>query len=624
MHKKSQATIFMVLGLGIIVLGAIFLYYQRISITEGEITDAGVAPIQSFVGNCIEKEAIEAITILGINGGYIDFPLRVKSNPRSYLQTGPASNVKNPYWWFDGKSAIPTEEFIIRQLENNIKEDLKTCINGFESFEPEFKVRELGEMEIKVALNENDVVVDAIFPIDVLKRENKTRVRFEKFSRTIPIRLKKAYEFAKQIMEAENRDNFLEKKTIDLIVLDPDIPTTDIEATCEEKIWVFKDIEEKLKELLRFNLAYLRVLGSNYAENIFVSNPFGENTYKNSYYQFHYVWETADKKFSDFNAAFIFNKNFPFRMEARPRDGNILRSMPQRGFDLLNFLCLHIWHFTYDVVYPVQVRIRDENPDYRPFSFTFAFEVSIDHNKPNRKKFATEIFNEIERPSTEEFCSDLSNEITIYTVSNTTNGLVDITDVDLTLTCGPYTCDLGKSDWLSLGATSGVSKKTPYCVAAILRGKKDGFLDGQTIIQTDRGRAYTLYMKPFKEFNDYEVVKHPYDNPSSQSALKEGERASIQIEATQGSHETFGIYPSETNFPIRLLAEETEYDITIFLSDDDKLLGGYQQKWTVNPQKGEKIIFHVLDHGKASDDERALFIAGLESYSESIPRPEIK
>ncbi len=626
-NNKAQVTIFFIIALSILISGAIYFYYQKIILKEIEIIHPELAPIQNFVENCIDQTATQALIILGLNGGYIDFPLSIETNPRSYLQSGPISQIKNPYWWHDGISTIPTEEFMVQQLEDYINSNLGTCISNFEAFTTQFEVEELGPINSQVILTEDSVAVDVNYPLDVFKKENRTRISFEKFTKTVPIRLKRAYEFAKKIMEAENRDSFLERKTIDLIVLDSEIPTTDIEATCEKRIWNLNDVENKLKQLLRINLPYIRILGSSYAGNTFVSNPFGEDTYQDSYFQNHYIWEVADEKFPDFNTAFTFNENWPLQLQARPRDGNLLKSNTQKGFDLLNFFCLHIWHFTYDVLYPVKVAVTDTNNAYRSYTFSFAFKVSIDHNQPNRQKLATTIFETVERPESEEFCNDVTNEIIIYTVSNTTEAQIDITDVDLTLTCGAYTCNLGKTDWLSFGAAAGLTKETPYCVIAVLRGKKEGFLNGQTFIQTDRPRTYTLYMKPIKEFNNYQIVKHPLGNPSVQSSLAENEKVSIQIKAIDRNFETFGVYPTEGSFPITLLKEETTYDVTIYLTDNNKILGGYQQEWTVNPddlQNANEIIFHILEQGAVSDDERALFIAGLESYSQQIPKPELK
>jgi len=627
MAKKAQVSIFLIMALAIVILGAIYLYFQRITIEEGEIVQPETAPIKSFIEGCIEQTSTEALTILGLNGGYINFPLDIEANPRSYLQLGPVNEIKNPYWWHDGISAIPTEEFMVSEIENYVNNQLKACINNFEAFSTEYEIRELGKANTVVALTENNVIVDVNYPVDVLKNENRTRARFEKFSTTIPIRLKKAHNFAKSIMEAENRDNFLEKKTIDLIALDHDIPTTDIEATCEKREWKFDDVQKKLKQLLRVNLPYIRVLGSNYAQNIFVPNPFGEDTYQDSYFQSHYLWQVSDEKFPDFNAAFSFSENWPFEMQARPRDGNLLKSNVEKGLDLLNFFCLHIWHFTYDVVYPVKVTIIEANENFKPYSFSFAFKVAVDHNQPNRQNFATTVFENVERPSSEEFCNEVANEVTIYTVSNTSNEQLDITNVNLTLTCGPYACNLGKTEWLSFGAASGLIKEVPYCVNAILRGKKEGFLDAQMFIQADTPRAYTLNMKPVKEFGNYKVVKHQLSNPSVQSELAKNEKASIHIKSASSSFEAFGAYPTESSFPIRLPAEDSLYDVTVYLTDNDNILGGYKQKWAVNANElksASQITFHVMDQGIVSDDESALFIAGLESYSKQISAPELK
>ena len=627
MPKKSQVSIFFLIALVIMISGGIYFYFQRITIEEAEAIRPELAPIQAFIGSCIDQTATEASIILGLNGGYIDFPLSIEANPRSYLRSGPLEEIKNPYWWHDGISGIPSEEFMVQQLEDYINNHLGACLNNFEAFSSQFQVEELGPINTKVTLADSDVAVDVDFPIDVLKKENTTRIRFEKFSETVPIRLKKAYEFAKKIMEAENRDNFLEKKTMDLIVLDREIPTTDVEATCQQRIWNLNDVSSKLKQLLRANLPYIRILGSSYADNVFVPNPFGEDTYKDSYFQSHYVWEVSDEKFPDFNTAFTFNENWPFNLQARPRDGNLLKSNSQKGFDVLSFFCLHIWHFTYDVSYPVRVTVTDADQGSRPYAFSFAFKVNIDHNQPNRQNLGTTIFETVERPESEEFCNDVSNEIVIYTIRNTTEGQTDLADVDMTLTCGPYTCDLGKTDWLSFGAASGMIKQMPYCVNAILRGKKQGFLDAQAFIQTDRPRAYTLHMKPVKEFSNYKVVKHQLANPSLQSPLSENEKASIQIIKIGGSFETFGVYPTEEAFPINLLEDEATYDLTIYLTDNEKILGGYKQKWAVNPEElrdANEIVFHVLEQGIVLDDERALFLAGLESYSQQIPKPELK
>ena len=205
--KRGQVSVFFIIALMVIMLGALYFYYQRIAVEGAEIMQPEIAPIQNFVEGCIDQTAMKGLARLGFNGGYIGFPSSVSSDPRSYLASGVAE-IKNPYWWYDGVNAVPTEEFIILQLEEYFDAELGRCINNFEAFSTQFAVEEVGDINSEVVLTENNVVVNVNYPINVLRMENRTRTRLDRFSKTIPIRLKKAYQLAKRIMEAENRDNF--------------------------------------------------------------------------------------------------------------------------------------------------------------------------------------------------------------------------------------------------------------------------------------------------------------------------------------------------------------------------------------------------------------------------------
>lgn len=625
MKKQSQVSIFFILALIIVALGAIYLHYTRIDLGKHTAGRSEVPEVTKFIENCIAKVSETSILILGINGGYIDFPLSIETNPRSYLQSGVSSKIKNPYWWYDGLTSIPSEEFIAKQLEQNINRELPSCLDNFNPFKSEFQIKELGSVNSKITLTDKSTIIDVNYPLEINKNKNNTKITIEQYSVTMPIRLLLSYQIAKEVLEAENRDSFIEKKTIDLMVIDKEIPTTDIDASCNQKTWNFEYVKNKIKRLLSVNLPYIRILGSNYQENFFVPNPFGEDIYKDSYYQNHYIWEISDKKHPDFKFSFSYDENWPFEIDARPRDGNRLKSNSQKGLDLLSSICLHIWHFTYDIRHPVKVAITDTNEKFKPYTFSFAFKTSIDHNQPYRENFVNSIFQISENPPNEEFCNDLSHDIIIYTISNTSAFQADITGVNLTLTCGPYTCNLGKTDWLGYGAAAGINKQVPYCVNAILLGKKENYLDSQMFIQTDKSGSHTLYLKPVKKIQNYEVVKHSFENPSEKIPLSQDEKVSIQIKSLDASFETFGTYPSNANEGITLLDDSGTYLVNLYLTDNNDILGGYQGNWTIsasNLANANKITFHVVEK-KGSEDERALFITSLEQNSKNIPTPEI-
>jgi hypothetical protein len=624
LKKRGQATIFMVIAIIILLLGAFFFFSQDALFEKAEIVDPEIVPIKNFVDACVNSITTKGLKILGLNGGYITFPEQIENDPRTYLQLGPISNVKNPYWSHDGIERIPSQEFMIKQLEDYTIANLDTCLEDFAAFNNKFDIRKKGDLKVKITLNENDVKVDVDYPLELTTRSNQTTLKLEKFKQTIPIRLKKIYETAKDIMEAENRDLFLEFRTIDLITLDKDIPTTDIEVSCQQKTWSIEKVENKLKKLLSVNLPYINIIDSDFNDEVFVPNPFGEDTYKDSYFNTHYTWKVADKNYENLKISFTYDPSWPTQFHARPSQNGLLRSNAQQGQDILKFFCLHIWHFTYDMVYPVKVSIVDNANNALPYHFTFPFKVSIDHNQPNRDSFAATILEQEDLGQEEDFCDDLVNEISIYTLANNTDE-IDVAHVDLTYTCGIYTCDIGETEWLSFGAAAGLTKKFPYCVNGILRGKKQGYQDSQMFIQTSIPGTHFLYLNPIKEFISYEVIKHDFDDPTFETSLTENEKAAITISSTKSDFETFGIYPTEGDFPITLLNDNHEYDLTIYLSDDEEIIGGYQTTWQVSADQlsnANKIIFHVLEK-KGSQDDMYLFITGLNSYSNNIPEPEI-
>lgn len=618
--KRGQATIFMIVALMILLVGAFFFFANRAALDEPDFINPEILPIKNFVDSCISNTAREAIILLGLNGGYIKIPEQIENDPRSYLQLGPGA--KSPYWWHEGIETIPSESFMASEIEDYVAANFDSCINNFGDFSGQFGIRPRGGISVDAALNENDVMIKINYPVDVVNSLNTTIIRLENFEQTVPIRLKKAYEAAKDIYEAEKRSFFLEFRTTDLLSMDESIPTTGIDVACGEKVWQVGKIEQKLKRLLTSNLPYINVVGSEFNEEIYVPNPFGDDNYRSSYYNSHYKWTISDKSYEGMSMSFAYDEKWPMTFHARPSNNGIMRSNAQAAPEILNFLCLHIWHFTYDVIYPLRITVTDSMPGSEPYQFTFPMKVSVDHNQPRRENFAITLLEHPDLGSQEEYCNDVVNEMTIYTSTNTTDQY-DVANVNLTFTCGVFDCSIGQTEWQSFGAAAALIKPFPYCTNGILRGTKEGFEQSQMFIRTEIPSTYTLYMTPVKEFWNYEIIKHDFDT-KEESKLAENEHAQITIKAKDG-FESFGLYPSQGQ-PIKLLDDSREYEITIYLADEENVIGGYQGTWKVSKgqlESASKVIFHVLEK-KGNEDESFLFISGLKSYSARIPGPELE
>ena len=628
---KSQAAIFLIISALIIISGILYFLYQRQAVEEEvEIIEPRAAPVKLYVEDCIKQVAQDGLERIGLSGGYINVPESMGSNPRNYLTNLPGIGFKIPYWWHDGIEAVPSIDFIRQQLNSHIQSEMKNCIDKFQPFADRLDIAELKEPIAEVQFNDDDVTVSVKYPIEIVSKDLSFKAFMEKFRYTLPIRFKKVYGLATQIMERENKDYFFERRTIDLISIDREIPTTDMQADCSTKIWRLSNIREKLKTLLRVNLPYLRVKGTDYNPNLYVPNPNGKNIYSDTYFQQHFVWETdtnAEQKYRNMKAEFTYD-NWPLEIYARPSQNGILASSPQQGTGMLSFLCLHIWHFTYDIRYPVLATVIDQESDKnRQYQFNFAFKVSIDHNQPSRANKGTQLFEVVPDISSEEYCNDVQNEITIFTTNNATGDAIK--DVNLTFACGRFYCNIGATDWLSLGAAAGLTKRLPYCVNGIVKGTSQGFAEAKDFVQTDvDGTSYVLSMNPVKEFRNYKVVKHILSEPTIVQELAPNEKASIQIKGKDIGFEDFAVYPKETQFPLMLPdSKDAIYEVTIYVFDEQNIVAVYAGNWTIAKEdlkNAQEVIFHVVEQGIATEDERALFVSGLESYSENIPAPELR
>jgi len=622
---KAQVTLFVILGIIILIAGALVFYFKEKVSFQPEYIEPRFEPIQNYVQSCLADISKEAVTLIGLNGGYITFPNAVQYNPNSYLSIGPVKDLRNPYWWYDGISAIPTEEFINMQLENYITEQLRICTANFTTFQNDFNI-EQGNIQTSVDLTENSVDIKVNFPLTITDRSDNNQIKMSKFFDIEHVRLKKAYELAKAIMLKENEDMFLEKKTIDLIALDKDIPYTDVQVSCKKKTWSIAKLKSNLQNLLAINLPYIRIRGTSYKDT-YVPTPDGGVKYSTSYYQQHYLWDVSETKYEGMHTSFGYDKLYPMRFSVRPNKGSYIESNSQKGQNMLSFFCLQIWHFTYDIVYPVKATIYDEKTnDHDEYTFIFAFKVSLNHNQPFRENFATTIFEGRDTADNDEYCNEAGKQIFITTWDNVTDE--PIPRANLTFVCGIFSCDIGSTEWIDYGAAAGVTKNLPYCVYGFLKAKAENYEEAQLILSTGKDATYEMYMTPTKTITDFEVVKHKYNNGliGEEEPLASDQTASIMITMVNSTFSSYAVYPSDGG-PITLLAEKDyTYQLQVYIVQGEDITGGYIADWPVSWYDlagANKIKIHVLEPDPIPQDEdgKSLFIAGLPSYSAKANKP---
>ncbi|MBI2139452.1 hypothetical protein HYU14_00895 [Candidatus Woesearchaeota archaeon] len=700
MKKRGQITVFIVIGLLILFTFYLLSREKRESIEDTEIIQPELIPVQQFVESCSKELAKEALFLIGANGGYIYFPEWIDRVPGRSLQNSPNRDIRNPLWWFDGTLAIPPLAQIEQDMARFIQDRMPRCLNNFSAFNRTYAIEELGDLKTAVILGDDqrlkdDVTVRTQYPIKVKDRFNTTLAELQKFVITLPIRFQRTYNLAKLIMEREKKDFFIEEKAIDLINMDPKTPTTGFEFTCKKKIWQTAQVEDRIKKLLEVNLNHLKVKGTKFdpdailpylgdtvpdfrgkltAQQIKEASQAGSpsatrdnekdfsylnkalsDTYKDSYYYAHYVWDLArdPEPYRNFRTNFQFDRSWPFLLKASPSKGPIMETNAMKGSKFLSAFCLHTWHFTYSMEFPVKVTLVDEKAEKNDgYTFSFAFQAKLTKNYPDptAQDFTTMLRRDIY--TSDEYCADITAENPVMVLI--ARDLItdeDISKVNMTFTCGRYACDIGqtKPDFTNRGAPS-LKKQLPQCTNGILRGSKANYEDAQRFINTEIERIYTLPMQPVKYFN-ISVRKHMLKDIGDSGSgidfagerlLGNGEEALVMVRYPPKKFESFAIYdrfPVSLDDPIqsslKLLAkEDIEYEVEVYLSSNKTITGGYIANWTASKDQiklGENITFHIAEQPhkvgeefKESDDIAILFFGALPAISEKLPPPEIK
>lgn len=183
--KKGQITIFVILGIVVVVALGVLLSYReslfgtRISELKGtaalgpELKEAG-----SIVEDCIKGVAEEGIQSLGVHGGYVD------NTGMAIFEYGAIDTT----YLFDGKeSSLPTKEEMASGLSAYVKQNSKNCLNGLDGFE----VTPAPIKDVSTEIYKENVEISVEWPISLKKGTSESKL--DGFVIDLPVRLGTLY-----------------------------------------------------------------------------------------------------------------------------------------------------------------------------------------------------------------------------------------------------------------------------------------------------------------------------------------------------------------------------------------------------------------------------------------------
>lgn len=660
MKKRGQITVFIIVGILLLlsVATVIYIYQQRVTAPVKRVVTVPeeVQSIYDYVATCIDQTGKDGLVLMGTQGGFLDIPPVIAQNPNAHVKGDSLGITKIPFWYYEGEDRTPQLENMQRELEVYVKQNLQDCVGDFEPFLERYTITPTKEMIPVITFADNEVIIEVKWALDVTV-QNRV-IKLEDFISSFSLRFKEMYELAVKTMETENKQGWFENLTIDLMSANTRIPLTGMEFSCGTKKWHMQTVKTELQNTIFYNLPYVRVENTQYPPPLAPISTYNrlkrqaadirddlaaekepdwpENPPEDVFQMNRMRLDVGIKK-TDLKAAFTYLPEWPMLLNAQPNQGGTLSTKQAKGSKkYLQFFCINQWHFTYDIIYPIKMTIRDDTAfNGEGYLFQFAFPVIIEDNAESRVFFGLRKF-EIPDMGVEHCQNFGTLPIDIRAVGFVEGGIVaeELDGANITYSCFNQDCLLGETYSDGTGAIRLTSYRPEGCSNPTVTAKKEGYLEGQA--QITQGVTEITLTK--LQRLPYRIVIHPYyeevDRNNPTKADKEQwltaqtyDRFTRDMHATvsislrgEQAYDQYKLYPASGE-PLALLQEEeyelseiedvekdevdfiwgdANYDIDILLFKGDTPIGGYHTENISIKYRdiasANNAIFHVVEY----------------------------
>ena len=186
--KSAQISIFIILGVLVIGAAIVAVFFFK---TSSNDNNPIVSPVNNYIQSCAQSTVKDGIKITNFQGGYFNV-----SNGVHYMFTDV------PYYFYLGKSRVPSRSVFELELEKYIDMELPNCINMSE-FEKSGYSFEFEKVKSQVSLGK-DISVVINYPIKITKND-KTYL-LSKFSYASYFNFNKIYSVISKFSDEQNKN----------------------------------------------------------------------------------------------------------------------------------------------------------------------------------------------------------------------------------------------------------------------------------------------------------------------------------------------------------------------------------------------------------------------------------
>lgn len=413
MSKRSQMTVFAIIGLLLVLSGSLVYYLKGITVEPVLLDDNEMDEISLFVSECLYEVGADAVTRVGFGAGYItpetDSKLISDLDPFSSDSLSLfGGNMVLPYWLYQNdigidKSRMPpleddgfSDDSIQNQIETYVERNINTCLRDFKDFNDRgVGVETPEDPDVVVSFTDSKVLFTLNYPVEINK--NKTVVKHTTFKSEVSVRLKRVYELAKEVAEHELENVFMEKILQDLIVsysrvdsdyLPPMYGGMELTSCADREMWLTMDVKENMRDMLMGNIPYIKVRNSDFERIIFTEEDYADDKERAMAQgvmdRFSVI--VSNKTYPYIKSDFTFMGDFPLEV-----DFGGAGVLEPKSYEVNMFVanyCFFEYKFYYNVKFPVLVTLYDAKSKVKGkdgFMFQFPMVVVMKDNFPRMR-----------------------------------------------------------------------------------------------------------------------------------------------------------------------------------------------------------------------------------------------
>ncbi len=164
--KKGQISIFLIVGLIVIIIGSVYLYIENVDkIKINDEVDSALSvsivnEVRNLVESCLKIKAVESLKMLGRQGGYIHSPYQ----GMDYL------NRIVPYYFLPDYGAysldlVPSIQSMENEVSGYVLAAFPSCVGRFDYFSERGVSIEAGSPEIVSRINADSFSINLNYPL---------------------------------------------------------------------------------------------------------------------------------------------------------------------------------------------------------------------------------------------------------------------------------------------------------------------------------------------------------------------------------------------------------------------------------------------------------------------------